>query len=323
MDFWTDPANGDSETSRLVYGTETGNIYIYDFPRKLIVDRGSRKKDAVTDIFMDSINSKPSIYYGNLQKRKSHYDWVMKVRYYHNMKSVVSCSTDPVESLVVETEDTKGRWCTSSAAVPKGVNCFAYCSLPAALVTGGRDRQIRIWNPRNLLSYCTTLPGHAAPINDIKINSISAQIISVGMDKEIRVWDLHNHQCLQTIADAGFHRPDNIISCIKFSPVAGGSLIAASSMLRKYKLREKTSIQENVKSHDFPITNLSYCEEFNLIASGCNGGILNVWVIFVNSNTRTFSLVLKIFDFRLTNVKLLQWHLINQEGEFLPEEEVR
>ena len=230
------------------------------------------------NISLDSICSKPSAYYGTLQKRKAHSDWVTKVRYYHSMKSVVSSSTDPVDSLVIAIEDRNGRWNSSSVSVPKGVNCFAYCSFPVALVTGGRDRQIRIFNPRNLQSYCSGLKGHSASIVDIKINSNSGQIISASTDKEIKVWDLRNHQCLQTIKDSGFHKPDNMITCIKFSQETGGALIAASSMVRMYTIREKSSVQLEVKSHDFPVRNLLYCKEFNLVASGCNGGQVNVWV---------------------------------------------
>ena len=277
MHFWSDSDDLESEKSRLVYGTDTGSIFIYDFPDRLIADRGPRKNDKVVDIPMDFINSKSST--GTLQKIKGHSDWVSKVRYYHSLKSIVSCSADPVDSLLIAAEDSYGRWNCSSISVPKGVSCFSYCSFTVSLVAGGRDRQLRIYNPRNLTSYCTVLDGHLAPIVDIKINSSNGQIISVSLDKEIKVWDLKNHQCLQTITDSGFHKPDNIITCIKFSQESGGSLIAASSMIRKYKLREKSFFQNNVKSHDFPVRNLLYCKEFHLVASGCNGGVLNVWVL--------------------------------------------
>lgn len=278
MHFWTDPDNPDEDKSRLVYGSETGHVCIYDFPNRLISDRGPRKKDAVTDISIDSICSKPSFYYGTLQKRKAHSDWVTMVRYYHNMRCVVSSSIDPVESLVITTEESNGRWTSTSISVTKGVNCFAYSPAPVALVTGGRDQLIRLFNPRNLQSHCTSLEGHSAPINDIKVNNSSAQIISLSMDKEIKVWDLRNHQCLQTITDFAFHKPDNFISCIKYSEETGGSLIAASTVIRRYKIREKNSDQDEAKSHPFPVRNLLYCKEFNLVVSGCNGGLVNVWV---------------------------------------------
>jgi WD40 repeat protein len=278
MDFWMDPDNLDLDKSRLVYGTETGHVCVYDFPNRLIADRGPRKKDTVTDISIDSICSKSSIHYGTLQKRKAHSDWVTMVRYYHNMKCVVSSSIDPIDSLVITTEDINGRLSSSSISVPKGVNCFAYSSSPVALVTGGRDYQLRIFNPRILQAQCTSLVGHSAPITDIKVNNNSFQIISLSIDKEIKVWGLRNHQCLQTITDCAFHKPDNFISCIKFSEETGGALIAASSMIRRYKIKGKTSFQAETKSHDFPVRNLLYCKEFNLVVSGCNGGLVHVWV---------------------------------------------
>jgi hypothetical protein len=137
MDYWKDTDNPDSDMNRLVYGTDSGNVCVFDFPDRLIVDRGTRKKDSHLEINMDYINNKPVKYFGSLIKRKSHNDWVLKVRYYHNMKSVVSCSSDPNQSISIATENNSGKWKVMTAPVPKGVHCFAYCKLPVALVTAG------------------------------------------------------------------------------------------------------------------------------------------------------------------------------------------
>ena len=140
MDYYNDTENPDSEISRLVYGTDSGYVYVYDFPNKLFADRGPRKKDSHVEINMEILHTKSAKYFGLLQKRKAHADWTVKVRYYHSIKAIVSCSPDSVNSLVLATEDSNGRWSTVTASVQKGISCFAYCTLPVALVTGSAGK---------------------------------------------------------------------------------------------------------------------------------------------------------------------------------------
>ena len=277
MDYYTDSSNPDVDFNRLVYGTDSGYIYVHDFPSQLFVDRAIRKKGSYLEFNMDHVHVKPPPHFGRLVKRKVHNDWTIKIRYYHNMKCVISCSMDPKYSIVVSTEHGDGHWTTSFGSVQKGVKCFALSTFPFALVTGGTDRQIRIWNPRKMSLTPIAIQGHNSPIYDVKINSLNGQIISLSEDKVIRIFDLRSQQALQTIMDPIEQRPEDFISCIKFTPENGGHLITASSILQIYSLKERATLN-GTKTHEFPIRTLLYSSTFNQIVSGCTGGVANVWV---------------------------------------------
>jgi WD40 repeat protein len=83
---------------------------------------------------------------------------------------------------------------------------------PFALVTGGTDRQIRIWNSRKMSLTPIAIQGYNSPLYDVKISSLNGQIISLSEDKVIRIFDLRSQQALQTIMDPIEQRPEDITS---------------------------------------------------------------------------------------------------------------
>ncbi len=124
------------------------------------------------------------------------------------------------------------------------------------------------------------LKGHNSPIIDIAINEISGQIISLSTDKVVKIWDIRRQNCVQTLVDSFQYRPENILSCIHFSPAGGGKLLLASYTLIPYQLQQKQVSFRIPKSHDFPLRAAIYNGQFKQIVSGCDGAVVNVWVNF-------------------------------------------
>lgn len=79
-------------------------------------------------------------------KKRLHGDWVMRIHYFHEFRCFFSCSPDSKNSLVCGIVNQK-KWRFSSASVNKGINAFAVCRFPVALITVGADRKVRLWNP--------------------------------------------------------------------------------------------------------------------------------------------------------------------------------
>lgn len=148
------------------------------------------------------------------------------------------------------------------------------------------DRQLRIWNPRRLNRPTASLSGHASPVISLTINPLSGQIISLSTDKNIKIWDIRKAACIQTIASHMDHRPENYLSSICFNPQTG-KLIAVSSAVVVYGLVDKEIVAKSggVRSHEFPVRAALYNAVFGQVVSGCDGGVVNVWV----SSRETYS----------------------------------
>jgi WD40 repeat protein len=307
MDFWYDSDNPDCEESMLLYGTDQGYVVMFNFVNNALFNKNRSKDECqvinvetyfkqttstptpgatfsaatVNSNLINMSNNKANL--ACLSKRKAHGDWVQKVRYYHDLHAIVSCSTDPQASLCVATQDGKNKWVYFTTPVHKGVTTFAYCRFPVVLITGGTDHQLRLWNPHRLHHPMAALKGHNAPVIDITVNEMSGQIISLSTDNVIKVWDIRKQQCIQTIADSAAElKPEQGLNVIHFAPELEGQLLAASMSIVKYKHKVNNSggdpAMTTTRSHDSPLRAALYNESFKQIVTGCDGGIVNVWV---------------------------------------------
>ncbi|KAL2912296.1 hypothetical protein HK105_208211 [Polyrhizophydium stewartii] len=270
LDYWTDRENPNSTESMLLYGTDSGCVNVFTFNNDKMFKVGVRQKDQAEHIFLEKEGStnKALKSWGSLWKRRAHGDWTVKVKYVPDLHAIISCSPDPRESLVVAIMDLNRRWQVHVLPVHKGVNAFAFCRFPVALITGGT--------------------GHDSPIVDITVNELNGQVISLSVDKDIKIWDIRKQQCLQTITDSVVHRPEDIISAIMFNPHAR-NVVTGTYALNAYYLKEQTAITDNPKSHDFPIRAVMYNSSFKQIVSGCDGSVVNVWDAFSGQKTFRFS----------------------------------
>ncbi|KAJ3311082.1 WD40 repeat domain 95 [Boothiomyces sp. JEL0838] len=256
-----------SPKSMLIYGTDSGHINVFTFDVDKMLKVAVRQKGQIERIFIEKEGSKLVKYLGNVLKRKAHNDWAMKVRYVPEMKSIISCSPDPNESLVVAELDNNHKWQYHISPVNKGVNSFAYCRFPVTIVTGGTDRQIRLWNPHRLQHPMATLKGHNSPITEICVNEISGQIISLSLDKQVRVWDIRKQVCLQTISNTDRQKPDDQLATVIFNPI-DCKIVTASNTIQVYKINDRYATKNHPKSHDFPVRDVIFNPTFQQIITG-------------------------------------------------------
>jgi hypothetical protein len=153
--------NAEDDKTTVVIGDSSGSINIISFSRRFFIEYTNESepphvkpsslnhrddnpfKSSVTlhrvrvtagrHVYLLESNSNYTC-----QKRAHHdNEWVEKVQYFKEINAVVSCSGDPIKSLVVS---DLGRKVTRCIGVPKGLRCFDYCRRPSFLVTGGRDK---------------------------------------------------------------------------------------------------------------------------------------------------------------------------------------
>ncbi|EGF76597.1 hypothetical protein BATDEDRAFT_92606 [Batrachochytrium dendrobatidis JAM81] len=266
-------ANYDEKTDLILFGDDGGYINVLSINDRFLLDATS---DGITgeNLTPSKLSKKDSLEKHNisLYRRKIHDDWVLQVQYYPEMNAFVSCAVENSKSLVIGDLERKTLRYIS---VPKGIRCFEFCRRPSFLVTGGRDKIIRLWNPYVLSKPAGSLHGHNAGIFSIVINHENGHIISLSEDKVVKIWNARHLNCLQTIVDKNSHRPENTISSIYFD-AQFRQIITGSDVMETWPLHTNSK-QIAIKSHDSPVVSAMFNSNFNQVVSGCQTGTIIIW----------------------------------------------
>ncbi|KAJ3217574.1 WD40 repeat domain 95 [Dinochytrium kinnereticum] len=131
-------AHYDDDGDLILFGDDGGYVNVLNITRKFLFDNSS-DSDASEQLTPAKLLKKDSLRKNNLSfyRRKIHNDWVLKVQYYQEMNSFVSCASENTKSLVIGDLERKT---VRYIHVPKGIKCFDFCRRPSFLVTGGRDK---------------------------------------------------------------------------------------------------------------------------------------------------------------------------------------
>eukprot|EP00842_Homolaphlyctis_polyrhiza_P005998 jgi/Hompol1/639/HPOL_002560-RA len=266
-------AGYDEDTDLILFGDDGGNVNVLSLTRRFLVDTASDNVPS-EHLTPAKLTKKDSLERNNisLYRRKIHDDWVLKVQYYPEMNAFVSCAVETNKSLVIGDLERKTL---RHISIPKGIKCFEFCRRPSFLVTGGRDKIIRLWNPYVLSKPAGSLQGHNSSIISIVINHEDGHIISLSEDKVVKMWNARNLNCLQTIVDKIPHRPENIISSIFYDSLSR-QIITGSNVLETWPLYTNTK-QIITKSHEAPIVAAMFNNNFRQVVSGCQAGTITLW----------------------------------------------
>ncbi|KAJ3129013.1 WD40 repeat domain 95 [Nowakowskiella sp. JEL0407] len=262
----------EEERDLILFGDDGGYINVVTISRKFLSENsGDVEMESLTPAKLlkkDAVKKNYITFY----RRKIHNDWVLKIQYYPDMNAFVSCATENTRSLVIGDLERKT---VRFINVPKGIKCFDFCKRPSFLVTGGRDKIVRLWNPYVLSKPAGSLYGHNATIMNILVNHEEGHVISLSEDKVIKIWNARNLNCLQTLVDKIPHRPENIISSIYFD-YNNHQLISGSNKLESWPLYKNTK-HAVARSHYAPIVAAMYNSNFHQIVSGCQNGTISIW----------------------------------------------
>ncbi|KAJ3065105.1 WD40 repeat domain 95 [Podochytrium sp. JEL0797] len=281
----------DGSGGRRRFGVAGGYVNVLQITRKFLFDNSS-DSDTFEQLTPAKLQKKDSLKKNSLSyyRRKIHNDWVLKVQYYPEMNGFVSCASENTKSLVIGDLERKT---VRYIHVPKGIKCFDVCRRPSFLVTGGRDKIIRLWTPYVLSKPAGNLHGHNTSIVNLIVNHEESQLISLSEDKVIKIWNIRNLNCLQTLMDKVPHRPENIISAIFFDNT-NRQLLTGSNKLESWPLY-KNLRHTIVRSHDAGIVSAMFNENFHQVVSGCQAGTVSIWDLASGD---------KIFQFHNAHAKL-------------------
>ena len=80
------------------------------------------------------------------------------------------------------------------------VYSVAYSPDGTKIVSGSRDKTVKIWNANTGL-YLKTLKGHTESVNSVAYSPDGTKIISGSDDETIKIWDANTGKCLKTWRD--------------------------------------------------------------------------------------------------------------------------
>ncbi|KAI9325972.1 WD40-repeat-containing domain protein [Zopfochytrium polystomum] len=263
----------DEEGDLILFGDDGGYVNVLNITRKFLFDSSS-DSEALEQLTPAKLLRKDSARKNNISfyRRKIHNEWVLKVQYYQEMNSFVSCASENTKSLVIGDLERKT---VRYIHVPKGIKCFDFCRRPSFLVTGGRDKIIRLWNPYVLSKPAGSLHGHNTGIVSLIVNHEESHLISLSEDKAIKIWNVRNLNCLQTLMDKIPHRPENIISAIFFDSV-NRQLLTGSNKLETWPLYKNLK-HAIARSHDAGVVSAMFNENFHQVVSGCQNSNVSIW----------------------------------------------
>ncbi|XP_066286244.1 cilia- and flagella-associated protein 337-like isoform X2 [Branchiostoma lanceolatum] len=240
---------------------------------------------------------------------KVHRDWVGQLRYYDDIRSVISCSNHANSALVIGCvsgsthveqqlkEISHDKSTASKSRMPnltysqtrkrldtdetvfkiyKGVKTFDFSKEKNLIVTGGMDRIVRTWNPYVPSKPTGMLRGHNAPIFHLHISAEENRIFSVSTDKTVKVWDTSDQSCLITVT-AKSHKIRGDLMCCHYSSLAK-SLAMVTDQLALLQLKMKSSLNADiVLSHKEAVQCCKYNSSFKQVISCSDASVVKVW----------------------------------------------
>ncbi|XP_009582154.1 PREDICTED: WD repeat-containing protein 64 [Fulmarus glacialis] len=214
----------------------------------------------------------------NIVKRKLHDDWVVKVKYISDLNCFGSCSSDSIHSFVLDDiKRLEDNLPVKEFSVPRGVNAFTYCGKAKVIVTGGRDKLLRLWHPAINSRPTGKLSGHQHTVVEIVTNEKDQHVISLSSAKIFRVWDIQTLSLLQVFHDNQGSPGEMETFAIVFDNDRG-TLITGSAVIDIYPLTHMIQDTRQVpQTHEKSINVLVYNRAFHQILTICSESILKVW----------------------------------------------
>ncbi|XP_064601013.1 WD repeat-containing protein 64-like [Liolophura sinensis] len=270
------PIPGQSHEDTIMFGDDQGYINVLSIAAKDLTMKNSKGVDRRNN--NNNLVLEPHKLTSPIRRRKLHDDWVLKVRYFPELRCFASCSPSSSQSFVLEEiERIYDNGEVRGVAIPKGVNAFDYCARANIIATGGVDKAIRLWHPHIFSRPTGKLMGHLFTIVDICCNERDQHIISLSTARVIRVWDIHTLTSLQVFTDNEERPGEKRIYSMIFDN-KHEKLVTGSSVIDAWPLTR--SVQDTMQvphTHDRPISQVLYNAELNQVITVCTESVIKVW----------------------------------------------
>jgi WD40 repeat protein len=155
------------------------------------------------------------------------------------------------------------------------VNSVAFSPDGARIVSGSRDKTLRLWDARSGQPIGAPLMGHEGRVNSVAFSPDGMLIVSGSSDGMLRLWDVKG--CVPVGAPLRGH--EGPVRSVAFSP--DGMLIVSGGDDTTLRLWDARSGQPTgappVRGHEGPVQSVTFSPNGMLIASGSWDKTLRLW----------------------------------------------
>lgn len=293
LDYWQNPK--DTGHSYLIFGDAGGNVICLTFMQasSVLFDARlgkipSQDTNIATVLPFDDLVAGVHRHINVIIFRNLHDDWVRHVQYIPNLDCLMSCSSSS-QSLFLG--DLHGKKMRSYFKVRKGVYCCNYNKDNNVIVTGGLDRNIRLWNPYVSARATSVLKGHNAAVTHVLTSGNRA--ISLSKDNTIIIWNIVEQTCVQTLPYRYLCKDMTPITTLFHNTKMNALLLGGSTLniLERHpkSTRFNTSkTNDEIKSHLKPLCGALYNDLFMVVVSCCHGSVVNVWDVHTGEKVIMF-----------------------------------
>ena len=151
------------------------------------------------------------------------------------------------------------------------VNAVAISLDGGLAITGGWDRNLKVWNMATK-KLERTLEGHRGLINSIAMNASNQIVISGSDDGTVKVWNWQNWELKKTLEGH-----DDIVNSVAIS--ADGSIAVSGSddeTIRIWNINAGKS-ERTLEGHDNVVSSVAISPDGNTIVSGSWDKTIKVW----------------------------------------------
>jgi WD40 repeat protein len=146
------------------------------------------------------------------------------------------------------------------------------------LVSAGRDRVLRLWDPTGRLLQ--TFDDHCAAVESLALCPATAMMVSGDVDGHLRVWSLKTRECLRQLAKHG-----GSVSAIALVPPRPGDdpgddqTVVSGSWDMSIRLRHLNTggLYRALTGHLLPIRTLALSADGRRLATGSQDSTIKIW----------------------------------------------
>ncbi|EMD36360.1 hypothetical protein CERSUDRAFT_155994 [Gelatoporia subvermispora B] len=142
------------------------------------------------------------------------------------------------------------------------------------VVSGSRDKSVRIWDARTGDLLMDPLEGHRNTVNSVAFSPDGAVVVSGSLDKTIRLW---NARTGEQIMDPLVSHSDGVL-CVAFSP-DGAQIISGSKdhTLRLWDAKTGHPLLHAFEGHTGDVNTVMFSPDGRQVVSGSDDATIRLW----------------------------------------------
>ncbi|KAB0241844.1 hypothetical protein EZJ55_16060 [Microcystis aeruginosa EAWAG127a] len=183
---------------------------------------------------------------------------------------------DALQKILVE-----GRESNRLVGHNGSVNSVSFSSDGKTLVSGSRDKTIKLWNVETGKEI-RTLKGHDSYVLSVNFSPDGKTLVSGSWDKTIKLWNVETGKEIRTLKGH-----DSAVISVNFSP-DGKTLVSGSydNTIKLWNVETGKEIR-TLKGHDSYVLSVNFSPDGKTLVSGSEDNTIKLWNVETGQEIRT------------------------------------